>query len=60
MTISWTEVIEKDEGTDYTQDAIYKTFAEKFDVDFDIRPLTWGNWTTNVNLYINGMNLPDV
>lgn len=60
MTISWTEVIEQDEGTDYTQDAIYKTFAEKFDVDFDIRPLTWGNWTTNVNLYINGMNLPDV
>lgn len=60
MTISWTEVIELDEGNDYTQDAIYKAFAEKFDVDFDIRPLTWGNWTTNVNLYINGMNLPDV
>lgn len=60
MTISWTEVIEQDEGNDYTQDAIYKTFAEKFNVDFDIRPLTWGNWTTNVNLYINGMNLPDV
>lgn len=60
ITISWTEVIEGDEGTDYTQDAIYKTIAEKFNVDFDIRPLTWGNWTTNVNLYINGMNLPDV
>jgi len=60
MTISWTAVIEQDEGNDYTQDAIYKTIAEKFNVDFDIRPLTWGNWTTNVNLYINGMNLPDV
>ena len=60
MTISWTEVIEQDEGNDYTQDDIYKTFAEKFNVDFDIRPLTWGNWTTNVNMYINGMNLPDV
>ncbi len=59
MTISWTSVIEQDEGTDYTQDAIYKTIAEKFNVDFDIRPLTWGNWTTNVNLYINGMTLPD-
>lgn len=60
MTISWTEVIEQDEGNDYTQDAIYKTFAEKFNVDFDIRPLTWGNWTSNVNLYISGMTLPDV
>lgn len=60
MTISWTEVIEQDEGNDYTQDAIYKTFAEKFNVDFDIRPLTWGNWTTNVTNYINGMTLPDV
>lgn len=60
MSISWTAVIEQDEGTDYTQDAIYKTIAEKFNVDIDIRPLTWGNWTTNVNLYINGMNLPDV
>lgn len=60
LTISWTEVIEQDEGNDYTQDAIYKTFADKFNVDFDIRPLTWGNWTTNVNLYINGLNLPDV
>ena len=59
MTISWTSVMEGDEGNDYTQDAIYKTIAEKFNVDFDIRPLTWGNWTTNVNLYINGMNLPD-
>lgn len=59
LTISWTEVIEQDEGNDYTQDAIYKAFAEKFNVDFDIRPLTWGNWTTNVNLYINGMTLPD-
>lgn len=59
MTISWTEVIEQDEGNDYTQDAIYKTISEKFNVDFDIRPLTWGNWTTNVNLYINGLNLPD-
>ena len=60
ITISWTEVIEQDEGNDYTQDAIYKTFADKFNVDFDIRPLTWGNWTSNVNLYITGMNLPDV
>lgn len=58
--ISWTSVIEQDEGNDYTKDAIYQTIAQKFNVDFDIRPLTWGNWTTNVNLYINGMNLPDV
>lgn len=60
MTISWTEVIEQDQGNDYTQDAIYKAIADKFNVDFDIRPLTWGNWTTNVNLYISGMTLPDV
>lgn len=60
ITLSWTEVIEQDEGNDYTQDAIYKTIAEKFNVDFDIRPLTWGNWTQNVNLYISGMTLPDV
>jgi len=60
LTISWTEVIEQDEGNDYTQDDIYKTFSDKFNVDFDIRPLTWGNWRTNVNLYISGMTLPDV
>lgn len=60
LTLSWTEVVEQDEGTDYTQDAIYKTISEKFNVDFDIRPLTWGNWSSNVNLYINGLNLPDV
>ena len=60
MTISWTSVMEGDEGNDYTQDAIYKTIAEKFNVDFDIRPLTWGNWATNVNMYINGLTLPDV
>lgn len=60
VTVSWAEVIEGDEGIDYTQDKVYQTFAEKFNIDIEVTPLTWGNWVENLRIWINSGDMPDV
>lgn len=60
ITVSWAEVIEGDEGIDYTQDDVYKAVQEKFNLDIEVTPLTWGNWVENLRIWINSGDMPDV
>lgn len=60
ITVSWAEVIEGDEGIDYTQDDVYKYFADTFNAEIEITPLTWGNWVENLRIWINSGDMPDV
>lgn len=60
IKVSWAEVIEGDEGTDYTQDAVYKYISDKYNIDIEIVPLTWGNWLENLRIWINSGDMPDV
>ena len=60
IKVSWTEVIEGDEGADYTQDAVYQYFLDSFNLEIEITPLTWGNWMENLRIWINSGDMPDV
>lgn len=60
VTVSWAEVIEGDEGVDYTADAVYQEIAKKFNINIEVTPLTWGNWVENLRIWINSGDMPDV
>lgn len=60
IKVSWAQVIEGDEGTDYTQDKVYQHVLEKFNIEIEIIPLTWGNWLENLRIWINSGDMPDV
>ena len=56
ITVSWAEVIEGDEGIDYTQDDVYKTVQEKFNLDIEVTPLTW---VTGLRIFVYG-SIPEI
>jgi putative aldouronate transport system substrate-binding protein len=59
MTISWASVMVK-EGTDYNADEFTKQWCEKFNIKWDMIPLTWDNWAEKLRIWINSEDMPDI
>ena len=59
MTINLASV-QIDESKDYTNgDDFVKWWADTFNVEFDIIPLTWGNWSERLRVWINSDDMPE-
>ncbi|MDR1598307.1 MAG: ABC transporter substrate-binding protein [Oscillospiraceae bacterium] len=59
LTISWAYA-GISEGVDYEADAYGKYWADKFNVTFDIIPMTFDNWEERLRIWINSGDMPDV
>ena len=59
VTVSWAGILGDGQSADYfTQDAVYQYVSETFNIDFDLIPLTWGNATENIRIWINSGDMP--
>lgn len=59
MTISWAS-IQVNESTDYNADELSKQWQEKFNVEWEMIPLTWDNWAEKLRIWINSGDMPDI
>lgn len=45
---------------DLSKDELYNSFAKKYNVEFEIMPLQWDNWSQKVRIFVASGDLPDV
>lgn len=43
----------------YDDDDVYRYFADKFNFEYEIWPVTWDNWGEKTRIWINGGTMPD-
>lgn len=55
-----TSTIETGSATSYSDDAVYRYFADMFNIDYEVSPVTWDNWEEKTRIWINGGTMPDV
>ena len=61
ISVSWACVFDDPQSADYyTKDAVYQYISDTYNIDFEIIPLTWGNATENLRIWINSGDMPDV
>jgi putative aldouronate transport system substrate-binding protein len=60
LTISYASVQGID-GYDYTKgDPLAKYYSDKFNYDLKVSSLNWDNWSSNLRIWINSGDMPDV
>jgi len=55
-----TSLIETGSPASYTDDAVYHAVMDQFNMDFEVWPVTWDNWTEKDRVWINGGTMPDL
>ena len=60
MTITFASVQVK-EGVDYNNgDDFAKFFSKKYNIKWEITPMTWDNWAEKMRIWINANDMPDL
>ncbi len=60
MTISYAGILLED-GFDYTAGSpFHKYFTDKFNIEWEITPLTFDNWYERLNTWINADDISDM
>ncbi len=60
MTITLASV-QIEDGYDYTAgDDWVKSWTDRFNVEWDIIPLTWDNWAERLRIWINSDDMPEM
>ena len=55
-----TSFIETGTADSYTDDAVYRHFADKFNLDFETYTVTWDNWEEKDRIWISSGTMPDL
>lgn len=59
LTISFAS-IQIIEGRDYNEDEMSKWWRDKYNITWDIIPLTWENWAERLRIWVNSGDMPDM
>jgi len=59
MTISFASV-QLETGVDYNGDEFSKYFLDKYNIKWDVIPLTWDNWAERLRIWISSNDMPDL
>ncbi|ANW98250.1 ABC transporter substrate-binding protein [Thermoclostridium stercorarium subsp. thermolacticum DSM 2910] len=59
LVIDWASVM-VNEGTDYNADEFSRQWCEKFNIEWNMIPLTWENWAEKLRIWINSGDMPDI